>query len=145
LFAQSCADAIKTVGMENAEYLVLKAPYIDFIYSACDDALVPKLKKLVCAALARREQFRRTKPPWAPDLPTSLDACEKLQTSCSTRMQKLGDYGYSLLLAQWDPTHPSFADWLAAGRRGHSDETLEAFEQLTDRIDAGVQHRGRIA
>jgi len=43
-----------------------------------------------CAALAWREQFRLSKPPWAPDLPISIEACNKLQESCSSRMRRVG-------------------------------------------------------
>src|SRR4051794_30634685 len=89
LFERNRAAAIKNVGVADIKYLVLTAPYIDFLYSACDDNFIPKLKTLVCAALAWRERFRTTKPAWAPDLPLNFDGCEKLENSCSKRMREL--------------------------------------------------------
>src|SRR4051794_31916291 len=91
LFQKDRARGIENLGAVNLKYLVLKAPYIELLYSAVDDDLIAKkLKPMVCAALAARAQFRTTKPPWAPDLPISVDACEQLQNSCSARMRRLG-------------------------------------------------------
>jgi hypothetical protein len=122
--------------------MVLKAPYIELLYSAVDDDIIPELKRLVCAALAAREQFRKSKPPWAPELPISFDACEKLQNSASQRMRQLGKFAYSLLVSQYDPAHPSFSEWLAQRGRRPDDESLERFERFLRRIDAGIMHRG---
>src|SRR5262245_19213170 len=88
LFEKDCAT-IKNAGV-NVIYLVLQAPYIEFIYSALDDAIVPELKDLVCAALAARERYRRSKPAWAKDLPLSIDACEMMEGSSCPRVQAVG-------------------------------------------------------
>src|SRR5262249_32877563 len=92
------------------------------------------------------EQFRKTKPDWAPDLPISFDACQQLQSSTSKRMRQLGDFGMSLLMAQWDLAHPEYADYcreVKPGQCWRGDETLEEWERLCWRISDGVDRRGQ--
>lgn len=145
LFRQARARWIEKDGVANLKYLVLEAPYIKLLYSAVDDAFIPKLKRLVCAALAAREQFHRTKPSWAPDLPISCADCEKLQNSASRRMRQLGDYGTSLQQSQYDPAHPLFDAYCREGEKiWHDDETRDGWVEFLERLDAGIMHRGAV-
>ena len=85
----------------------------------------------VCAALATREQFRKTAPDWAPELPLRHEACEALQNSDNNRLSMVGLYAGSLCLADWED-HPPFADYA----RG-----LLAYEYTPQRLrdDADLQ------
>jgi len=61
-------------------------------------------------------------------------------------MRQVGQYWMSSLLAQWDEAHPSFDEYCHRGEKvWHNDKTLEGWERLAARMDAGVLHRGRIA
>jgi hypothetical protein len=146
LFEQARARGIANLGAVNLKYQVLKAPYIELLYCAADDDLIAKLKPMICAALARREQFRQLpKPPWAPDLPLSFEACEKLQNSGSSRMRRVGNFGMSLLMSQWDEAHPAFDQYCCEGKKvWREDETLDGWAELLERMDAGIMHRGAV-
>jgi hypothetical protein len=145
LFEQSRANGIKGHGAVNLKYYVLEAPYIKLIYSAVDDEIIARLKPMVCAALAWQVQFRKTKPSGAPELPINYDDCERLRGSRSSRMRRVGEFGYSLWMSQWHPEHPEFADYcreVKAGGYWRHDEMLQRCEQFFKRIDAGILNRG---
>jgi hypothetical protein len=140
LFEQARARGVESLGATNLKYQVLKTPYLGLLYSAVDDDLIAQLKPMVVRALAWRERFRQTKPSWAPELPINLDEIGQLQNGCSRRMRQVGDFGYSLLLSQWDEAHPEFTtkQWQP------DDEQLEQWERFAARMNAGILHRGHV-
>jgi hypothetical protein len=114
---------------------MLSVPIIDFSYPARNPELVPLLKGVVVNALTWRERFDQTKPPWAPQLPVTVDGCMRMQASASKRMKQLGNFCYSLMLARWDVRHPDFAEYCRAGEEvWNHDETMEGWEALFQQI-----------
>src|SRR5262249_24113400 len=98
----------ENVGATDWKYVVLSAPFIELHYAMFDDALIAELKDLICKALAKQTQFHESKPAWAPGLPISLDAGKELKCKRDPRVQLVGFYGISQLIAKYDESHPAF-------------------------------------
>jgi len=91
-------------------HYVAQAPYIDYPYFVLDEVLIQTLKRRVCRALAAREWFRKTKPPWAPDLPLSAAEIAKMQEDPDPRLQLVGHFADSLRCNDWNyQQHPPFS------------------------------------
>jgi hypothetical protein len=108
LFEEDRTVTCKNVGTLDWKRVVLSAPFVRLHYAMFDDGLIEELKILVRAALAKKMQFHLTKPSWAPDLPLSLDEGRKLKRKRDKRVQLVGYYGISQLMARYDEAHPYF-------------------------------------
>jgi hypothetical protein len=113
----------------------MSVPVIEFSYPADDQELVPQLKRAVVNALVWRERFDQTKPPWAPQLPVTLDGCMRLQASGSKRMKQMGNFSRSLLTSLWDSQHPDLENYVHGREKvWGGDATIEKWERLFARM-----------
>src|SRR5262245_38126573 len=81
-----------------------EAPSIKDRYLSCTAYYTPQLERMICRALAARERFRATAPPWAWATELPLDSAEirKLMWSGDPRRVVVGLFANSLACANWD-------------------------------------------
>src|SRR5262245_59652814 len=92
-------EALFQKDLENGREFA-RMPFLDLPYPVCDPS-VRCWKRLVCKALAARKSFRETGPPWALELPLSMAECERLENDASHRLNLVGFYGTSLMMADY--------------------------------------------
>jgi hypothetical protein len=108
LFEEQRAIVCENISTLNWKRVILSAPFIKLHYAMFDDALIVELKDLICKALTTQARFHESKPAWAPDLPLNLDAGRELKCKRDPRVQLVGFYGISQLIAKYDESHPAF-------------------------------------
>jgi len=108
LFEKDRTAVCENVDAPDWKYTILSAPFIEFPYATFDDELITTLKGLICKALAAQIRFHESKPAWAPGLPISLNAGRELKRNRDPRVQLVGYFGISQLMAQYDKEHPAF-------------------------------------
>jgi hypothetical protein len=69
-------------------------------------------KPAACRALMVQAAFEIEKPDWAPRLPTSADAIDKMKREPRCRLKLVGYYASSRQNVNWGP-HPNWEDYLA--------------------------------
>jgi len=108
IFEKDRTAACENVSAPDWKRTILSAPFIELHYAMFDDALIAELKNLICKALTAQMRFHESKPAWAPDLPLSFNAGRELKSKRDPRVQLVGYYGISQLIAQYDEDHPAF-------------------------------------
>jgi len=108
IFERNRTNACENVGAPDWKRTILSAPFIELHYAMFDDALIAELKNLICKALTAQMRFHESKPAWAPDLPLSFNAARELKRKRDPRVQLVGFFGLSQLIAQYDEDHPAF-------------------------------------
>jgi hypothetical protein len=73
---------------------------------------VEMTKPTACKALVAQAGFELEKPDWAPRLPTSAEAIDRMKREPRCRLKLVGHYASSRRNVNWGP-HPGWEDYLA--------------------------------
>jgi hypothetical protein len=110
---------------------------------------IPKLKRLVRAALRARAWFKRQGPDWAQPLPLSEDEHENILCSGFFRRHLVTYYSYSLQARDFDYLgHPLFFDYCRGAMAAHLGEAglwddRELLAEFPPKALPGLDEQGR--